>query len=416
VLVALVAAVAALVLVLTSGTSPEEEAADVAGAAAEVADAGDVFTWEPSRDQELSQRAATGTSHVLYALSPGGVIETAQRVNAWRQEIERAAARHDVDPDRLEAMVFLESAGRDEVIAGQTPEAATGLAQIIPSTATDLLGMRVDLAESIKLTRQIAKAVRKGEGAMAKKLRAERARVDERFDPQKALDGAGLYLEKAERRFGDPDLATVSYHMGIGNLKTVIDAYGEGDDVSYPQLFFGSAPDDHAEAYDILSGFADDSSLYLWRVLASERIMHEWRSDRAGLERDADLATAKATLEELYHPEGSTEIFDTPDDVSAATDEGTLLPLPDDPDLGWVPDKEIGELAKRLDVDPETYRALRPEALATLSWMGARVAELSHAKRPLRVTSAVRDRSYQELLTRTRTTGRPQPSSSHSTA
>ena len=83
-LVGLVAAVAAVAFVLTTGTSPEEEAADIAGAAAEVADAGNVFAWDPGRDEELSQRAATGTSHVLYALSPGGVIETAQRVKDVR--------------------------------------------------------------------------------------------------------------------------------------------------------------------------------------------------------------------------------------------------------------------------------------------------------------------------------------------
>ena len=58
-------------------------------------------------------------------------------------------------------------------------------------------------------------------------LRAERARIDERFDPERALDGMGTYLEIAEQRFGRTDLATASYHMGIGNLEDVIGRYDE---------------------------------------------------------------------------------------------------------------------------------------------------------------------------------------------
>jgi len=193
----------------------------------------------------------------------------------------------------------------------------------------------------------------------------------------------------------------VSYHMGIGNLESVIGAYGDADDLSYAQLFFDTAPDRNSEAHGILSGFADDSSLYLWRVLASQRIMERWRADRGALRSDIELATAKATLEELYHPEEATEVFAEPDDVAAATEDGTLLPLPAGEDaegLGWRTDPQMGELAPRLDREPSLYRGLRPEALAVLSYIGGRVRSLSGAERPLRVTSSVRDQAYQDLL------------------
>ena len=366
---------------------------------AEASDGYGPFAWDPERREEFEQNAATGTSHVLYALSPGGVIATAERVDAWRPEIERAAERHAVDADRLEALVFLESAGRPEVIAGETPEAAAGLGQILPSTATDLLGMEVDLPQSIKLTKQISRAAADGDDAKAEKLARERARIDQRFDPEAALDGAGRYLAIAEERLGADDLATVSYHMGIGNLESVIEAYGgDSEDLSYAQLFFDSAPDLNPEAYEILSGFADDSSLYLWRILASERIMRHWRGDRDRLERTAELATQKATLEELYHPEGENEVFDDDGEVEGATDEGALLPLPPEGGPGWAVDEQTGELAPRLEREPELYRALRPEALATLAFIGATVERLSEAEEPLRVTSAVRDLEYQALL------------------
>lgn len=407
-----IAAVAlALGLLLTAGESASERADEVVVHAAGLAGGDDdPLAWSSAGDEELEQRAATGTSHVIYANSPDGVVATAKRTASWREQIEAAATRHGVDPDRLEALVFLESAGRPEVIAGDTPEAASGLTQITPSAATDLLGMEVDLERSKQLTKAINRAAEGGDVGRAVKLSRERARVDERFDPEKALDGAGRYLEIARDRFGREDLATVSYHMGIGNLESVTRAYSgasedqpvgdvvAGDDLSYAQLYFDSAPDDHPEAHEILSGFGDDSAEYYWRIVASQRIMGEWRDDRARLRSVAELATNKATMEEVYHPESMTEVFGSPDDIEAASEDRELLPLPDARTLGWVPDPQMGELAPQLDRDPALYRALRPEALATLAYMAARVRELSGARRPLRVTSTVRDQTYQDLL------------------
>ena len=293
------------------------------------------------------------------------------------------------------------------MIAGPTPESASGLAQIIPSTATDLLGMEVDLAASIELTERIAAAERSGE---AEQLRAERAVIDTRFDPEAALEGAATYLEIAAERFGSDDLAVVSYHMGIGNLEGVLRSYaGTGSDVpigelvaaerlSYAQIYFDSSPYEHAEAYEILTGLGDESSEYLWKVLASERIMELYRSDPERLTRTAELATAKSTLEEVFHPESETEVFADPGAIEGAIDDGELVPIPFDPALGWVPDRDLGELAARLDRDPELYRALRPEALATLTYMAGLVLRESNEPAPLLITSAVRDRSYQDLL------------------
>jgi Transglycosylase SLT domain len=411
---AAVAMVLAAVAILgADGEDPTEQAARIADSAASAGTGSsgeDPLAWDPARRDELERRAATGTSHVIYALSPDGVIASAERTAAWRGLVERAAARHDVDPDRLEAIVFLESAGRPEVIAGDTPEVASGLVQILPSTATDLLGMRVDLAESIRLTRAIARAQERGREGRASRLIDRRANVDQRFEPRVALDGAARYLETATERFGAADLATVSYHMGIGNLESVIRAYADAEaempigevvadlNLSYAQLYFDTAPDHEDDAYGILAGLSDDSAEYYWRVLASERIMELWREDRAQLEHVTELATAKATLEELYHPEEETLTFDEPDDLERAMFTGQLLPLPDSGALGWAIHRRMGELAGTLDRDPELYRALRPEALATLSYMASRVRELSGADRPLRVTSSVRDDSYQDLL------------------
>jgi len=425
-LLALAAAVAVAILLLSGGIGGSD-----GFDAARIAEVGrsdgpsDPFAWEPDRNADFERRAALGLSHVLYEKSPGGIVASARRTARWRDEIEAAAAAHGVDPNAMEAMVLLESAGRPEVIAGDDPEAASGLAQIVASTGTDLLDMRVDLASSRALTKriaaveaQLAKAGKQANSdepkvrakareklrrlpAKERGLRARRAAVDQRFDPQQALDGMARYLEIAGERFGRGDLATTSYHMGIGNLEDVIAAYRQetpAEDPGYGQLFFDSSPLGNAAAWKLLASFGDDSSTYLWRVLAAERVMGLYREDRGELERLARLQGRKATQEEVFHPEGETEAFATPDDIGAAIDDGTLLQLPRGAGYGYTIDKRMGELAPELGAESDLYRALRPEALATLIYMAARVREINGGEGALNVTSTVRDREYQDAL------------------
>lgn len=415
--VAAAGAIAALALTFGLGGSDPLDVSldDIARDARQAPDpgSGDPLAFGAGDSARLAERATLGTSHVVYAKSPDGVEASAERTAEWRPQVERAAAAHGVAADVLEAMVFLESAGRPTVMADGTPNSASGLAQIIPSTAIDLLGMRVDLARSVELTGQIQRALERGDDGKARELARERAQVDERFDPAAALDGAARYLAIARDRFGSEELAVVSYHMGIGNLESVIEAYTgreTGDDgatarvvdqegIDYARLFFDSSPQRNAAAWRLLSGFGDDSSLYLWRVRASQEIMRRWREDPERLDETASLATAKATLEEVYHPESETEVFETADDVEDARDDDELLAVPSERYLGFKIAPQAGELADQVGVDPELYRALRPEALAALTYIGAKVEAISGAKRPLVVTSMTRDREYQDLLT-----------------
>jgi Transglycosylase SLT domain len=407
-------AIAALVLALGLGDSDSvdleiEEISREARSDSTPA-SGDPLAWTPETSDELAERATLGTSHVIYEKSPGGVVHSAEKTTEWRAEIEDAARPAGVNPNTLEAIVFLESAGRSQVMADGTPNSASGLTQIIPSTATDFLGMHVDLPRSVALTREIDKAAAKGKTELVSRLIEQRQSADERFNPKLALEGAARYLELATERFGSEELAVVSYHMGIGNLENVIAAYVEGgeagstaatvaeNDIDYSRLYFDSSPQNRPEAYELLAGFGDDSSLYSWRVRASEGILDEYRKDTDALEAQAALATEKATLEEAYHPEDATQVFQTPDDVVEATEEGDLARVPNDRSLGFKLAGQAGELAEELDVDPETYRVLRPEALAALTYLAGKVKAVSGEAKPLTVTSATRDQDYQDLL------------------
>jgi hypothetical protein len=358
----------------------------------------------------LERSAAAGVSHVLYAKSPGGATVSARRTDGWRREVEAAAARFRLDPDLLEAIVLLESAGRPDVVAGHHLESAAGLTQILAETAVNLLRMRVDLAASRRLTRRIGNADKRGDTAAVRRLRLARRRVDERFDPAKALAGTGRYLALARQRFGREDLAVASYHMGIGNLETALRAYADEEEdpidevvdrgeLSYARLFFDSTPLLHTAAYDQLAKLGDDSATYLWRVLAAREILRLYREEPAELARLEALHSRKASAEETLHPRGSTEVFDTPDDLVRAGRARRLVALP--PSLGThfvSVDKRMGEFAPRLRQRPVIYRALRPEALALLAYLGTGVKAMS-GDAPLIVTSAARDRAYQRLLT-----------------
>ena len=470
---ALLAVTAASVALLASGRIDLTDGGsqlDVAAIAAAGAGQGDdPFAYSGDRESEFESRAASGLAHVLYAKSPGGVIASARRTVSFRPEIDRVAKASGVDPGLMEAMVFLESGGRTQVIAGDDPALAAGVAQILAETGSNLLGMRVDLARSRKLTAQIAATALKfeqipdriarlraradqppkprGRGDRAKRskarslqrkidrlrrlrpqlpsrlrhLHAERARVDERFDPEAALAGMARYLSIAEEHFGRADLAVESYPMGIGNLESVIDAYagpsGEGGSVtdlvgreqlSYAKLYFDSSPLRHPAAWEILGGLGDDSSTYLWRVLAAREILRLYRNDRERLRPLIALHGAKATAEEVFHPEDRTRSFADPDELADGYDDGGLVEIPHDPGLGFRISRQLGELADEVGAERRLYAGLRPEALATLIYMAARVQAISgHQNERLIVSSAVRDRSYQERLVATNSEATP---------
>jgi hypothetical protein len=402
-LTALVLLVAAAAAVLARDDSPPPGVALVPtppGEAGEDAEAvADPFAWEPSRAQDFARRAAAGNSHLLYTLSPGGAVASAERTARWRPLVERAAKQAGVSADSLEALVFLESAGREDARAPGGLESAVGLTQILAETGQNLLGMHVDVAASARITRKVAKAERRGRTRRAASLRRARARVDDRFDPAKALAGTARYLTIAKKHFGREDLAFVSYHMGIGNLDSVLDAYGSGA-IPYVQLYFDSTPTTHRRAYQRLAAFGDDSSNYLWKIAAAEEIMRLYRDDRGELVRLAALHAAKASAEEVLHPLDRTPAFATPRQLQTAWDDGGIVPFPGDEAVtGLRRDARMGELAGRVHQPASLYRGLRPEALAMALYIGAQVRAIS-GQSPLIVTSAVRDGEYQAQLVR----------------
>jgi hypothetical protein len=379
------------------------EAARLAPVSDALAD-GDPLAFAPARVPALERAAAFGHSGPLYVRSPGGVVETARRTARFRSQIERAVRGSGFSPDILEGLVFLESAGRPDAIAGDGPLAASGLVQIMGETATGFLGMNVNLHASGVLTRRIAAARARGRLGAARRLEAQRRRIDPRFDPPQALAAAVRYLTAARGYLGRNDLAVVSYHMGIGNLQNVLRAYaGTPDaDVPYAQLFFDSGPDRNPAAWERLLRLGDDSRHYYFKVLAAKRIMHLYRTNPRVLASLAVLHARKHSHEEVMHPSWRTRVFTAPREVAQARGLGTLQPLPDRPKkLHFEISSGMGSLARSVGARQRLYRALRPEALATLAYLAQRVHQIGNTRTPLLVTSTVRDWRYQSRLMRT---------------
>jgi hypothetical protein len=389
-LAALILVVALLVSGVDSGGVPPPPAATVADSAGP----GDPFAYRSRQEAEFVARAAAGNARPLYVLSPGGIVATARRVAAVRGAINRAAAGTEIDPALVEGLVFLESAGRPQAIAGSDPIGAAGLTQILAATGQSLLGMHIDLAASRRLTKRIDAIAGGAQAGRLRPLLARRAAIDDRFNVTKELSATVRYLKIAEQQFGRQDLAVESYHMGIGNLHTVLSDYNGGHPVPYAQLFFDSAPTRHAAAYRRLSTFGDDSWTYYWRVLAAVQIMHLYRTDRAALVRLSTLQFADDAGGAVLHP--TVAPFADPAALSAAYQDKEMVPLPSNAAaLGLVIDPAMGTGAKAVGAPRSLYRGLRPEALAFMIQLAAQVRRVSGLRdAPLRIQSTVTDARY----------------------
>ena len=180
--------------------------------------------------------------------------------------------------------------------------------------------------------------------------------------------------------------------MGIGNLESVLRAYAHAPDdvpigdlvrerkLSYPEVFFDSGLDSHRKAYELLSGFGDESvAVPVEGARLRSRSCTSTATTAIGSPRPRGWRPTRRPWRRSSTPRTRPRSSTRPTTSPSALDDGDLVPLPEPAGLGWEPDKDIGELAGELDQSPELYRALRPEALATLTYLAGLVREQSGA-------------------------------------
>jgi Transglycosylase SLT domain len=378
-----------IVLVVTlggsslSGAPPASDAPETG--------AGGLFHYDASKSVGYDARATAGNGQVLFSKSPGGAVATATRVAAFRPMIEHAVAGTNIPASVIEGLVFLESAGLPNAAVADNPTNAAGLTQILPSTATSLLHMHVDVATSGRLLAEISQT---HDGAKLRSLERRLQAADQRFDPAAALAGTVELLQQFEGMFGGRlDLAVTAYHMGPGNMQQILSDYDGGTVVPYVQLYFDTAPDHNDSAYKLLSSLGDDSSLYWWRVRGAEQIMHLYRSHRSTLRRLQTLETSDAAGGSALHPPGRAPRYTDPSALQAAYTARRLVRLPRNATaLGLAYDASIGSQAGH--VPRSLYEGLNPVAIKLLIRMAAAVRTLSGGRAPLHVAAAVADGKY----------------------
>jgi hypothetical protein len=295
----------------------------------------------------------------------GSVFATADRVARWRPLVARAARGAGVDAAELEALVYVESSGRADVTNGS----AVGLTQLHPAVARRL-GLHVDTSHANRLTRWIA---RTWNPQHELQLRRWRARYDERYAPLKELRATAKYLAQAERTLGRNDLAVEAFHVGVSALR--------GTTAPYAALYFGTR---RVDAYGL-------------QVLAAQRVMRLYRGNPAALRLEERQQLRKSSAEEYLHPLATTHRFGTPNAILRAEQRRVLRMIPVGVGATHITTRVGGE-AHKLGRATRLYRALRPQALDVLLYIGSDVHARSGARKPLILTSAVRDLRYQRVL------------------
>ena len=366
----------------------------------------------PERREEFEARAAAGNAHVLYALSPGGAVATAERVARCARRSRRPRRRPTSTPDLLEALVFLESAGRPDAMR----RGHRGRGRAHPDPGRDRpeparhAGRR---RASRRYTRRIG--ARCAAGCAGAAPAGARGAGRPALRPGQGARRHRPLPEIAEERFGCEELAFVTYHMGIGNLESVLRAYGAepGDEhAPTPQVYFDSSPLSHAAAQRKLAALGDDSSNYLWKLRAAREIMRLHREDPASSPARRPRRRAKNSAEEVLHPPGTTTRFTTPARC-AGLDGEDVVALPDDPRAtGLRIDPRMGELARRLAA-ASLYRGPAARGAGDGALHRRPGARDLGGQAPLTVTSTVRDQRYQGRLVKPQPRGDAQLLAAH---
>ena len=372
----------------------------------------------PAARSDFAQRAAAGNSHLLYALSPGGARRERRAHGALAAARRaRGASRPASTPTRSRGSCSSRAPGARTRGRPAALESASGSRRSSPRPASNLLGMHVDVAASTRLTRQLAKAERRGRTGARRALRRARARVDDRFDPG---EGAG-------RHRALPDDRQEALRPRGPRVRLLPHGHRQPARACWPRT--AAARSDLRRA--VLRLDADRATARAYAKLARLRRRlvelpvedRRRRGDHAAVPRRprpsstrlAALQTAKASAEEVLHPADRTPAFATPSDLRDGWDDGRHRA---------VPDRRGGHRAAARRPHGRARAATAPAGgsctagCAARRWRwrctsAPRCGRSAAVRRPLIVTSTVRDGDYQALLVQPQRRGDAQLLAAH---
>lgn len=312
--------------------------------------------------------------------------------------------------NKQEADLLLESGGDPEA---RSRSNAIGVAQFMAGTGR-ARGLRVDLRESDRLSGAIASLDRQIKWLQAQApgwrkpppaplrgrtagpwdrerwlshrlsqrnhLAAKRRRVDERFDPQKAIRVQTRYLLELTARFGGVDWALQAYHGGEGGVMRTLALFGDAAGGSmrlasrgargvfnpspYSGLYGRLSPSGTPAAFNYVYGRSDDHRNYWWKVLMAERALALYRRDPEGFERQWAELRPGMGLEASWYPDLTSLVYTGAADLRAAYAGGALVALA--PRVAARLGLRTANLAVLDPPAAPLHKGLRPEAMGAL--------------------------------------------------
>ncbi|HTE19842.1 MAG TPA: hypothetical protein VK689_15870, partial [Armatimonadota bacterium] len=363
------------------------------------------------------------------------LVDRAAAGPAVQADLRALAASAGMAPDQYreyfkgkqEADLLLESGGDPNA---RSVSDAIGVAQFMVGTG-QRCGLRVNLAASNALSRQITTlehqmtalealpdtwsraapagfqnsaaadggvwnrdrwlAYRKGQW---KALVMKRRRVDERFDPVKAITAQTRYLLRLTRRYGGIDWALQAYHGGEAGASRTMRLFGAGGRrVSFTELYRRVSPTATPAAFSYLFGRSDDHRYYWWKVLMAERALDLYRRDPAEFERQWRALQPGLSADAAYYPEPAPLQFADAAALQEAYSSGVLVPLPSSAgSLGL----QTANLAVLEPGRGTLHKGLRPEAMGALLRLAQHYASFG-GREPLTLLSMVQSADYRHM-------------------
>jgi hypothetical protein len=339
---------------------------------------------------------------------------------------------------KQEADILLESGGDPSI---RSIANAVGVAQFLASTGRRV-GLKVDERRSRALTGEIdglerevrrleaesdhwTRAALTGGGTWDReqwilhrqsqidRLSAERMRVDERYDPARAIAVQTRYLLRMTRSYGNVDWALQAYHGGEGGASRTMRTFasqapkaardaaraggytlgGSGRWLPYGDVYRHMSPKDTPDAFGYVYGRSDDHRYYWWKVLMAERALDLYRENPMAFELRWEALKPGFSADVAWYPNPEPLQFADNQALRAAYQSKTLVRLPEKAQSLGIRTENLASLEP---TSAEIHKGLRPEAMGAL----LRVAHIykSHGGRgPLTVNSMVQSREYRRM-------------------
>ena len=382
-------------------------------------------------DVTLQKRVAQMIEAQTFVIlrDPQALIGVQRITSPKLQRIFRTAARQSGFPQSvLEAISCLESWGNPKA---QSPTGPKGIGQIARGTAGDM-GLKIEEITKYRIVKERVVSKVKPKATKSKKgKKSSKARtvvryrtkkipytvvVDERLIPSKAIPAMGKYLARLTSELGGQDLAIFAYHCGEGGVRGLVRTAREEEisNPTVPKIFFNCGPNFRPRLYEKVKMHLgrDYSPTYWFRIKRMEELIalykkspeqfkSLWRSYQNQID-PRDRTPSRLWVWLKWQDLKYTDLTDLKD----AKEKGELVRVFNKPrkfNFSLRVDGR-GRIAEKDRVNQDLYLQLQPSAIGAILYIAYETHRLFDACKPnedfepLEITSLVRTKEYQKLL------------------